>query len=77
MVDLPGRTGFWKRGEPIRIRHEVENTYLASHSKAFPRPIEGQHEVKAITKKSDSLCLWHTVEGVYFEAIFPTEEQEE
>lgn len=59
---------YWKRGAPIRIKHVIEGTYLASSTVTFPKPIAGQQEVKAVSKKKDSLVLWRTEEGIYFEA---------
>ena len=59
----------------MRIKHIIEGTYLASHSKKYNRPIEGQLEIVAVTKKSDTLCNWKSAEGVFFEAIFPNDEE--
>ena len=58
---------YWKRGEPVRIKHVIEGTYLASSNIQYPKPIAGQQEVKTVTKKKDQLVLWKTEEGLYFE----------
>lgn len=66
VVDIPEK-GFWKRGEYIRLKNAEMNTYLMSHSQVYPSPIQGQHEVKCVTRKNDD-AFWYTEEGLYFES---------
>lgn len=61
---------FWKRDEPIRLKHLDTNKYLHITGDTFGRPIHGQLEVSCY-HIANQYNLWRVNEGVY---IKPNEE---
>ncbi|KAJ2083716.1 hypothetical protein H4R24_000579 [Coemansia sp. RSA 988] len=57
---------FWRRENPVYLRHVDTAKYLASlPSKKYRQPISGHQEVCA-TKKPDANAQWMALEGYYF-----------
>eukprot|EP01095_Lingulamoeba_sp_RSL-Kostka_P002641 TRINITY_DN13553_c0_g1_i1.p1 TRINITY_DN13553_c0_g1~~TRINITY_DN13553_c0_g1_i1.p1 ORF type:complete len:229 (-),score=78.88 TRINITY_DN13553_c0_g1_i1:125-811(-) len=68
IVDVPSKSGYWKRGETIKIKHQETNFYLYSHQVTYSSVITGQQEVKCVAKRnaSDGNAEWKTEEGIFF-----------
>lgn len=56
----------WLTDERVSLLHVDTGVWLASHAKAFPRPIAGQHEVFG-GRARDRSAEWQAAEGVYFQ----------
>jgi dolichyl-phosphate-mannose--protein O-mannosyl transferase len=55
---------FWRRDEPVRIKHEATKKYLHVTGDTFGRPIHGQLEV-CCYHNANQYNLWRVYEGVY------------
>jgi dolichyl-phosphate-mannose--protein O-mannosyl transferase len=62
---------FWRRDEPVRIKHELTNKYLHITGDTYGRPINGQFEVSCYPY-ANQLNLWKVMEGIY---IKPSSDQ--
>jgi dolichyl-phosphate-mannose--protein O-mannosyl transferase len=62
---------FWRRDEPVRIKHELTNKYLHITGDTYGRPINGQFEVSCFPY-ANQLNLWKVMEGIY---IKPSSDQ--
>jgi dolichyl-phosphate-mannose--protein O-mannosyl transferase len=60
---------YWRRDEPVRVRHELTKKYLHITGDTYGRPIHGQLEVSCYGY-ANQFNLWRVYEGVY---IKPTE----
>eukprot|EP00271_Cylindrocystis_brebissonii_P006550 TRINITY_DN19323_c0_g1_i1.p1 TRINITY_DN19323_c0_g1~~TRINITY_DN19323_c0_g1_i1.p1 ORF type:complete len:214 (+),score=21.70 TRINITY_DN19323_c0_g1_i1:379-1020(+) len=66
-IEIEGKTSSdaWLRDQKVRLQHVDTNSYLHSHDKKYNRPIAGQYEVCALSRKSPD-NIWVATEGVYF-----------
>ncbi|XP_034183478.1 stromal cell-derived factor 2 [Osmia lignaria lignaria] len=59
------QTEFWKRDEPIMLKHVDTDTYLAVSGRVYGNPISGQTEVVGEYSPSSPHVEWITAEGVF------------
>jgi len=68
-VESKSGEGWWERDEPIQLVHVETGAALTSSTRAYPRPIEGQHEVAAAKARGGEWTAaesWTAAEGIYF-----------
>ena len=64
-VQTKDGTPFWERDTVVNFHHADTGVYLAMTNRQFPRPIEGQHEVAGVPRKSGE-ADFRAAEGIYF-----------
>lgn len=65
LVDWEKGEAAWSQDQRVQLKHKDTSQFLASGSRQFGRPISGQYEVFAKSKKGQD-TWWAATEGVFF-----------
>ena len=63
---------YWRRDEPVRLKHKLTKKYLHVSGDTYGRPIQGQMEVSC-TAYASQYNLWRVYEGVYIKPAIPNQ----